>query len=108
MDRSSYQESRKTYRQREDLSSLCYSGRTNHRYKFAKEENSLSFGMSFRLRLIICMIIFLSFLFVDHFIWEEKESKIIYQKIEEDVPVEKWKTYGLNILEEMKKYNPEK
>lgn len=85
--------------------SLYTYGRKKYPYKKTEEDANLPYGVGFRLRMIFCMVLFLSFLFFDHYILEEETLEMFYQKVEGDTSKEEWENYAVmafNYLKEIK------
>lgn len=89
------------YRQRDNLSQKQY-GRKYHTYGQTDQEESLSYGARFRLRLLLCVIFFLSFIFSDHFMLDDNEMQIFYRKLEETTSEDEWKNYAVTAFKEIK------
>ena len=106
MDRKLHNNIRNQYKKREKTSSFSYitsNDRRNHTYRSEDDEKPLPYAIGFRLRMVLCIVLFLSFLFSDYYIFEEKETQIIYQKLEENTSKEDWKNYAVTAFKELRK-----
>lgn len=103
MDGISGNNMRNQYKKRDDLSSLSYYDRKNHTYRQGNQKDSVPYSVGFRLRIVLCIVLFLSFLFSNYFIFEEKETQVIYQKLEENTSGDDLKNYAVTAFEEFKK-----
>lgn len=102
MDERSYHTMQNQYRKREDLSSLSYNGRKNHTYRPESEEQPIPYAIRFRLRMVVCIVLFLSFLFANSYILKENETQVFYQKLEENTSLDDWKNYAVTAFDEIK------
>lgn len=94
MDQRQYNNLRNQYQKGERSSSLSYrSNRNRFGNSRKKEEDYLPYSAFFRLRVILCIVVFLSFLFADQFVLKEQETARIYQALQENTTGEGWKAY---------------
>ena len=61
-----------------------YTGHNNRRKKQGEDEHLPSF-LFFRIRLLICIMIFFAFITADKYVLKEAETAQVFQRIEENI-----------------------
>lgn len=89
MDQWQYHQRRRHYTGRGSVRASSY------RSSFSQETQPLPYGVFFRFRLLLCLMLFMSFAYAEHRVLSEAQEKKIYQVLEENISGEKWKEYAL-------------
>ena len=65
-------------------------------------EEYLPYGLFFRVRVILCIGLFLLFAYADKNVFNETDKRQVYQAIEQDTSPLEWKNYAKNVYSYIK------
>lgn len=70
--------------------------------RFSEEEEYMPYGLFFRMRLILCVILFLFFVYAEKNVFTETEKMKVYQAMEQQTHPSNWKNYITDTLSHIK------
>lgn len=88
MDQRQYNQRKRQYARRTGLYAPAY------RHSSGQEREPLPYSIFFRVRLVFCVILFMSFAYMEHYVLSETQERKLYQILEDNTSSEKWKDYA--------------